>query len=144
MEVNIHRIDPSVELPEYKTSGAAGFDLAANETLSIHPRQLSFIRTGLVIQTPEDHMLLITARSSTARKHGLMLANGVGIIDSDYSGPADELLISVYNFTDASVTIEKGTRIAQGIFVPIERGEWKEIDKPEAKSRGGFGSTGTN
>ena len=72
-----------------------------------------------------------------------MLANGVGTIDRDYCGENDEILISVYNFTDNQVLVEKGERVAQGMFVRIDQGNWNEVDKMAENDRGGFGSTGS-
>ncbi|MEK7187675.1 MAG: dUTP diphosphatase, partial [Patescibacteria group bacterium] len=71
------------------------------------------------------------------------LANGVGIIDQDFHGPEDELKLVAYNFSDKPVVIEKGDRLGQGMFVPIEKVEWEEVAKIKDTSRGGFGSTGT-
>ena len=87
-------------------------------------------------------MLLLASRSSLPRKKGLMIPNGVGIIDQDYCGPEDEIHIQVYNFTSAPVHIERGERLAQGIFVRIAQVEWEEVEEIGEKSRGGFGSTG--
>jgi dUTP pyrophosphatase len=84
----------------------------------------------------------IFARSSTPLKRGLMIANGVGIIDSDYCGPTDEVKIAVMNFTDAPVTVNAGDRIAQGLLLAAPQVEWDEATELAAKSRGGFGGTG--
>ncbi|OGL67922.1 dUTPase [Candidatus Uhrbacteria bacterium RIFCSPLOWO2_01_FULL_47_24] len=142
MRVKIFRKDPSVILPAYHTSGSVAFDLAANEDMVIPPREIRLIPTGLVICTPENHMLLVAARSSTPMKKGLMLANGIGIVDQDFCGPDDEIKIQVYNFTDKPVEVKKGDRLAQGLFLHLERVEWEEITSLPEKSRGGFGSTG--
>jgi dUTP pyrophosphatase len=72
-----------------------------------------------------------------------MVANGVGVIDQDYCGPKDEVMIQVLNFTQAPVTVARGDRIAQGLFLPIARADWQEADGPlRDGSRGGFGATG--
>ena len=84
----------------------------------------------------------IFARSSTPLKRGLMVANGVGVVDSDYCGPADEVKIAVMNFTAAAVTVSAGDRIAQGMLLPAPRVEWEEVAELAAESRGGFGATG--
>ncbi len=73
-------------------------------------------------------------------KKGLVVANAIGIIDQDYCGPTDEVKVQAYNITDAPVTVERGERIAQGMFLPVERAEWVE-GTPNATDRGGFGST---
>jgi dUTP pyrophosphatase len=84
----------------------------------------------------------IFARSSTPLKRGLMVANGVGVVDPDYCGPGDEVKIAVLNVTTAPVTIRQGDRIAQGIFLPAPRVTWEETDALGTSSRGGFGGTG--
>lgn len=142
MHVRIFRKDPNVALPEYHTSGSVAFDLAASEDTTVPSHALKLIPTGLVVCTPPGHMLLVAARSSTSIKHGLFPANGIGIVDEDYCGPGDELKLLMYNFTDQSVEIKKGDRIAQGLFVPIEKAQWEEVKELDGKTRGGFGSTG--
>lgn len=87
-------------------------------------------------------MLIIAPRSSLPRKKGLMCPHSIGIIDQDYHGEKDELLVQVQNITNAPVTVERGERIAQGIFVKIERAEWQEVHSHGAETRGGFGTTG--
>ena len=130
-------------LPDYQTPGAAGFDLAASEDVTIEPGAVVLIPTGLVIQAPPGHCLGIFARSSTPLKRGLMVANGVGVIDEDYCGPKDEIKIQVLNFTSEPVRIAKGDRIAQGLLIPAVRAEWIEASGDlRDGSRGGFGATG--
>jgi len=140
--VRIHRLRPAVALPRYESAAAAGFDLAAGEPITIGPGEVKLVPTGLVIEVPEGMFLGIFARSSTPLKRGLMVANGVGVIDADYCGPTDEVKVQVLNFTPAPVTLAAGDRIAQGILLPITRVEWEEVDVVERESRGGFGSTG--
>jgi dUTP pyrophosphatase len=96
----------------------------------------------LVIAGPDGYFLGIFARSSTPLKRGLMVANGVGVIDADYCGPGDEIKIQVLNITDAPVTIVRGDRLAQGIVLPCPRVEWEEVEEMAVPTRGGFGSTG--
>ncbi len=100
------------------------------------------MRTGLVIEVPAGYFLGIFARSSTPLKRGLLVANGVGVLDPDYSGPTDEVLIQVLNFTAAPVHVARGDRLAQGIVLPAPRVEWEEVDALGEVARGGFGSTG--
>jgi dUTP pyrophosphatase len=142
MRLKIRRLDSTVPLPVYGTSGAAGFDLAAAQDLTIRPRDIALVRTGLVIQVPAGHFLGIFARSSTPLARGLLVANGVGIVDPDYSGPSDEVLIQVLNITEADVHVRRGDRLAQGIILPAPRVLWEEVDDLGASARGGFGSTG--
>ena len=141
MQVKIKRIDKSQPLPEYQTSGAVGFDLYAREDLEVKAHELVFIPTNLIIQTPPGYMLAVLPRSSTPKK-GLLIPHGVGVIDQDYAGPEDEIKFQVLNFTDQLVKISRGERIAQGIFIKIEVGEFKETESLDTPSRGGFGSTG--
>ena len=142
MRVKIKRLDAAVGLPEHASTRAAGFDLAAAVDIEIPPRSIRLVGTGLVIAVPDGHFLGIFARSSTPLKKGLMVANGVGVIDPDYCGPADEIKIQVLNFTDAPVQVTRGDRLAQGIILPAPRVEWQEVDAIAATTRGGFGSTG--
>jgi dUTP diphosphatase len=143
LSVRIRRLDPAVALPEYQTSGAAGFDLASSADVEIPPGAIALVPTGLVIQVPAGHFLGIFARSSTPLKRGLMVANGIGVIDQDYCGAADEVKIQLLNFTQASVHVNKGDRLAQGLFIPVARAAWQEsADDLREGSRGGFGATG--
>jgi dUTP pyrophosphatase len=142
VRITIHRLDPSVPLPQYETSGAAGFDLAAQTDMVVPPGVVALVPTGLVIEVPRDHFLGIFARSSTPLKRGLMVANGVGVVDSDYCGPSDEIKIEVLNFTAAPVQIRRGDRLAQGVVLPYVRAEWQEGAGPAQPARGGFGATG--
>jgi dUTP pyrophosphatase len=142
MNVRIKRIRPHAALPAYQTSGAAAFDLAAAETVTIQPGEVVLVPTGLVVEVPSGMFLAIFARSSTPLKRGLMVANGVGVVDSDYCGPEDEVKIAVVNVTPTAVTIEPGDRIAQGILLPAPRVTWDEVDRFRSSSRGGFGATG--
>jgi dUTP pyrophosphatase len=144
MRVRIRRIHPASTLPSYQSAGAAGFDLAASEDVVVQPGAVVLVPTGLVIQVPSGFFLAVFARSSTPIKRGLMVANGVGVVDSDYCGPQDEVKIEVYNFTAEPVHVRAGDRIAQGLFIPVARAEWQEADDDlRAGSRGGFGATGS-
>jgi dUTP pyrophosphatase len=142
MRLKIRRLDPTIPLPVYHTDEAAGFDLAAAHDLTVAPRRIALVRTGLVIQVPSGHCLAIFARSSTPLKRGLLVANGVGIIDPDYSGPEDEVMIQVLNITEAEVEIRRGDRLAQGIILPAPRVRWEEVKEIRDATRGGFGRTG--
>lgn len=142
MQINIKRVDETLPLPEYHTPGSVAFDLYARVAAAIAPRAQSKIPTNLVIATPPGWALIISARSSLAHKKGLLLPNGIGVIDNDYCGPADEIQLSVYNFTDTVTTVERGERLAQGMFIKIDRADWNEKADLKNTSRGGFGSTG--
>lgn len=143
MRLQIKRLQPGIGLPEPATGRAAGFDLAAAADMEIPPHSIRLVGTGLVIAVPDGHFLGIFARSSTPLKRGLMVANGVGVIDADYCGPGDEIKIQVLNFTDAAVKVARGDRLAQGIVLPCPRVEWNEVEEMTVPTRGGFGSTGS-
>jgi dUTP pyrophosphatase len=144
MKVKINRLNPDVKLPTYGTKDAACFDLAAAESTVIQPHEIKLIRTGLIIESPAGYFLAIYPRSSTPRKFRIMFPHSVGIIDPDYSGPDDEVLIQVYNYTPEPIKINTGDRIAQGMFLPIQQVVWEETSDLKNKSRGGFGTTGAN
>lgn len=84
---------------------------------------------------------MVAARSSLAKKKGLMLSNSVGVIDQDYCGPEDEVHILLYNFKKEPCRITRGERLAQGIFVKIDKADWEEVEEMERPTRGGIGST---
>jgi dUTP pyrophosphatase len=141
MKAKIRRADANVPLPNYGSQEAAAFDFSANENISIPSKQIAKIKTGLFIEAPEGHFLMIAPRSSTPKK-GMSFPHSIGIIDRDYAGPEDEIMIQVMNFTDEPVEVKKGDRIAQGIFLPVQKVEWDEINQIRNTSRGGFGSSG--
>ena len=141
MQLKIRRLDPTIALPTYGTDEAAGFDLAAAHDVRVPPGQIVLVRTGLVIQVPTGHCLGIFARSSTPLKRGLMIPNGVGVVDPDYSGPHDEVMVQVLNFTNSEVQVTCGDRLAQGIVLPAPRVSWHEVTEIADVTRGGFGST---
>ena len=141
LQINIKRVDTELPLPNYATAGSVGFDLICREDTQIAPSHLARIPANVIVETPPGYMLLLTMRSSTAQRKGLLIPNGVGVIDQDYCGEGDELMVSVYNFRNETVTVMRGERVAQGIFVPIARVAWNEVNQT-GQGRGGFGSTG--
>jgi dUTP pyrophosphatase len=142
MKVRIRRLAPDIPLPRHESAHAAAFDLAAAGDVVVEPGRVALVPTGLVIEVPDGMFLGIFARSSTPVKRGLIVANGVGVIDPDYCGPHDEIKVPVMNFTGAQVMVKKGDRIAQGIFLPAPRVSWEEHEDLRDTSRGGFGATG--
>ena len=142
MKIEIFRVDKELPLPKYETEGSFAFDFIARETIEIAPGELGLIPGNVIIGCPHDHALLILPRSSTPRKKSLMFPHSVGLIDHDYCGPEDEILIQVYNFGKSSVVVERGERVAQGLFVKIDKAEFVEVEQVGEQSRGGFGSTG--
>lgn len=141
MKIRIKRIDKTLPLPIYETEGSVGFDLLAREETIVDPDSIKLIPANIIVEVPKGYALIVASRSSTPRKHGLTKPHGIGIIDQDYCGPDDEVKIQVLNFTKNPVTIVKGTKIAQGLFVRTDRFEFKETDEIKKQSRGGFGST---
>lgn len=141
MQVIIKRFDKSLPLPEYKTSGAAAFDLYARVDVKIVPRSIAYIPLNIALQLPKDHWALLAARSSL-HKRGLILANGIGIGDYDYCGDGDEYKAVVFNFTDHETVIKKGERVVQMIILKREKAKLVEKEQFSKQDRGGFGSTG--
>ncbi|NOS67016.1 MAG: dUTP diphosphatase [Candidatus Peribacteraceae bacterium] len=144
MHIQIQRIDPSLPLPKYESAGAVGFDLITRETTVIEPRKIALVPGNVIVKVPEGYALLIIPRSSLPRKKALVCPHSIGVIDCDYHGEKDEILVQVQNISDAPVTVERGERIAQGMFVKVEKAEWNEVDSHGKETRGGFGSTGTH
>jgi dUTP pyrophosphatase len=132
--------------PEYATSGSSGFDLRAylSEPLTIAPGERRLIPTGLFFDLPNSLELQVRARSGLALKHGITVLNGIGTIDSDYTGEVGVILI---NHGDSTFIINNGDRIAQGVIIQTTTNITKlnkvnEITKNTERNSGGFGSTG--
>ena len=142
MQIKIKRIDASLPLPQYQPDGAVAFDLYSREDLIIKPQTIALIPTNIIVEVPKGYMLTVVTRSSAPKKKGLLVPHGIGIIDQDYHGEKDEIMLQVYNFTDQAVSIIKGERIGQAAFMRVDRAEWEEVSEMKKTSRGGFGSTG--
>ena len=143
MHVKIKRIDKTLPLPEYQTSGAVAFDIYSRIDTNIPAKTVARIPTNLIIAIPEGYMLSVVTRSSTPVKKGLSCPHGMGVIDQDYCGDTDELLYQVYNFTESEVKIERGERIGQAMFLRVDQMQWEEVETMGEKNRGGFGTTGS-
>lgn len=141
LKVQIKRIDKGLPLPVYQTAGSVAVDLCSRVDVTIEPKKIALLPSNIVVKIPEGFFLLLTTRSSTPAKKGLVMPNGVGIIDQDYCGPEDEIKLQLMNITDEPVKVARGERIAQALFVSFSRVDWEEIDDVGVKSRGGFGST---
>ncbi len=141
MNIRLQRVDKSLALPSYATEGSVGFDFLARESVLIEPGKIELVPGNVILEVPEGYMLLVASRSSTPKKKGLTPPHGLGVIDRDYCGPQDEIKIQVYNFSNAPVTVERGEKIAQGIFVRVDTFAFEEVDTIRENSRGGFGST---
>ena len=132
---------PHAELPTRAHPTDAGLDLAASETTQVAPRIVTLVPTGIAVAIPEGHVGLLAARSSLAAKKAMTLANGVGIIDSDYRG---EIKIPIIPLDGCHNLIQAGQKIAQLIIIPIALPTVEVVSElPEsARGLGGFGSTG--
>lgn len=133
-------------LPQYGTAGAAGLDLRAclDEPLVLQPGDSQLVPSGIAIHLGDPgYAALVLPRSGLGAKHGIVLGNLVGLIDSDYQGP---VLVSVWNRGSAAFTIEPMDRIAQLIVVPVAQIEWNVVEEFATSERGagGFGSTGNH
>lgn len=133
------------KIPEYATAGSAGMDLSAciPSEITIKPGEIVKVNTGIAIQIPHKGIgAFIFPRSGLSSKHGISLANCVGVIDSDYTG---EIICPVINHSSNDYTIKPGDRIAQMVFMPVINARLQEAERLEATERGsgGFGSTGS-
>ncbi len=138
------RVGETLPLPHYATPGAAGLDLRAclDGPLEIAPGETRLIPTGLAIHIQDPgYAALILPRSGLGHKHGIVLGNLVGLIDSDYQG---QLFVSCWNRGDTPFTIEVGERIAQLLVVPVVQAEFRVVEAfgPSERGAGGFGSSG--
>jgi dUTP pyrophosphatase len=139
------RLGKDIPMPHYGTQGSAGLDLRAclESTLVLNPGETKLIPTGMSIYIEDNGLAaMILPRSGLGHKHGIVLGNLVGLIDSDYQG---ELMVSCWNRGDKPFTMEIGERIAQLIIVPVVQAEYEFVEEFKATDRGegGFGSTGT-
>jgi dUTP pyrophosphatase len=141
----ITRLDESLPLPRYHTPQSVGLDLAARASITIPPHTVAKVPLGVLIEPPQGYWTMLVPRSSLHKK-GLLPANGVGIIDPDFCGPGDEYQALLYNGTDYLVTIERGERIMQAVFLPTHQPKITEqtVQANTKTARGGLGSTGTH
>jgi len=146
MQIDLKILDSRIaaQLPHYATPGAAGLDLRAclDEALTLNPGETRLVPTGLAIHLADPgYAAMILPRSGLGHKHGVVLGNLVGLIDSDYQG---QLMVSVWNRGQEAFTIEPLERIAQMVVVPVVQARFRLVKEFEASRRGegGFGSTG--
>ena len=138
------RVGKEIPLPEYATTGSAGLDLRAciDESLEVKPGETHLVPTGMAIHIEDESMAaVILPRSGLGHKHGIVLGNLVGLIDSDYQG---QLFVSVWNRGQTDFTINVGDRMAQLVFVPVVQAKFDIVDSFDESERaeGGFGHTG--
>ena len=139
------RLGKSIPLPNYATDGSAGLDMRAciDEPLTVSPGETELIPTGLAIHIGDEGLAaVLLPRSGLGHKHGLVLGNLTGLIDSDYQG---QIFISCWNRGSKTYEIKPGERIAQMLFVPVEQVRFVVVDEFENSERsdGGFGHSGT-
>ena len=146
MKIDVKILDPRLQsqLPTYATPGSAGLDLRAclNESLTLQPNAWQLIPTGMAMYLKDpNYAALILPRSGLGHKHGIVLGNLVGLIDSDYQG---QLMVSAWNRSSTAFTIEPMERIAQLMIVPVVQAEFNLVSEFPASERGegGYGSTG--
>jgi len=147
MELDVKIIDPRMagHLPAYATPGSAGLDLRAclDAPLLLAPNACQLVPTGIAIHLADPgHAALILPRSGLGHKHGIVLGNLVGLIDSDYQG---QLMVSAWNRSDTAFTIEPMERIAQLVIVPVVQARFRVVEafgEASARGAGGYGSTG--
>lgn len=145
MELKIKKVKDNAKIPKIATSGAAGMDLYAciTEKITVEPQKIAVIPTGIAIELPNPSAAaFIYARSGLGIKHGICLANGVGVIDSDYRG---EICVGLCNVSDKPYTVEPFERVAQMVIAPVIVPTVTEVSELSDTERGegGFGSTGT-
>ena len=144
VKVLIKKLNPSVKLPSYKTSGASGMDLMAfiEKPINLESGKSCLVPTGLTVAFPEEYEIQIRPRSGLAAKNKISVLNTPGTIDADYRG---ELKVILINLGSKNFLIENGLRIAQMVLCPVIKAELKEVKTLESTKRGshGFGSTGT-
>ena len=138
------RIGDSIPLPHYATSGSAGLDMRAciDAAIKVEPGETVLVPTGLAIHVGDaDLAAVLLPRSGLGHKHGLVLGNLTGLIDSDYQG---QVYISCWNRSDTAYEIQPGERIAQMVFVPVEQVQFEVVEEFDDSSRGegGFGHSG--
>jgi dUTP pyrophosphatase len=146
MKIDVKIIDPRMadQLPAYATPGSAGLDLRAclSEPLTLQPNAWQLVATGIAIYLHDPNFAaLILPRSGLGHKHGIVLGNLVGLIDSDYQG---QLMVSAWNRSDIAFTIEPMERIAQLVIVPVVQAQFNVVTEFPSSVRGecGYGSTG--
>ena len=143
LKMKIKKLNDRAIIPTYGTKFAAGADLYSCEEseITIAPRETRFIHTGIALEIPDGYVGLIYARSGLSTKRGLAPANKVGVIDSDYRG---EIMVALYNQSEAEQTLAIGERVAQIVFTKYDTADFEVVDEIDSTERGdgGFGSTG--
>ena len=137
MRIKVKRVDKSLPLPEYER-GAACLDFICRETTVVKPGEIKLVPSNTVVKIPRGYALLIFACSSTPLRKGLVLANGVGVVEPFFCGGKDEIVFEFLNVTNENVGVERGETLAQGMIIKYETVEWEEVEKMGEKGRGGY------
>ncbi len=137
MNIPIKRFDTNFPLPS-PTNNAACFDLICRQTVTIPAHKIKAIPQNIALKIPKGYALLLFSRSSTPLRKGLMLANGVGVIDPFYCGDKDENFAFFLNITDQPVTVEAGDKIVQGMIIKTEPVTWLETKTMNDSGHGGY------
>lgn len=142
MDVKIKLLTDTARVPTYATDGSAAFDIYSDVSINIYSDDLNIIRTGIAVEVPDGHVMMIYSRSGHGFRYGMRLSNCTGVIDSDYRG--EVMVAMTVDMLDTYVVIRKGDRIAQGIIMPVEKTNFIVADELSETVRGanGLGSTG--
>lgn len=141
----VNKITEDIKLPERSTLNSAGYDFFAIEDVTLPAKKLTRVMTGVKCELMPNQVLILANRSSNPSKKGLILANGIGVIDADYYGNLDndgEMGFEFYNILDEDVVIKKGEKLGQGVIMKFDKTEDDYISNPYKTRVGGFGSTG--
>ena len=141
----VNKITEDIKLPERSTLNSAGYDFFAIEDVTLPAKKLTRVMTEVKCELMPNQVLILANRSSNPSKKGLILANGIGVIDADYYGNPDndgEMGFEFYNILDEDVVIKKGEKLGQGIIMKFDKTEDDYVSNPYKTRVGGFGSTG--
>jgi dUTP pyrophosphatase len=142
MNIKVKTLSSLAQMPAYATSGSACFDIATtSDGVDITPGASAVLKTDLAFEIPPGHVMMVYSRSGHGFKNGIRLANGTGVIDSDYRG---ELMVKLHNDGNRLFSINRGDRIAQAMIVPVAQVKFETVSElsDTARGTGGFGSTG--
>jgi dUTP pyrophosphatase len=142
MNIKVKTLSSLAQMPSYATAGSACFDIATvSDSVDITPGTSAVLKTDLAFEIPEGHVMMVYSRSGHGFKNGVRLANGTGVIDSDYRG---ELMVKLHNDGNRVFSVNRGDRIAQAMIVPVTQVAFENTQElsDTVRGTGGFGSTG--
>lgn len=134
MKVTSKRFDKKLSLPQYE-EGAAGFDFTCRFDVTIKPKTIGVVHLNIAMKVPKGYFLLIVPRSSTPHRKGLMMPHSIGVVDPYYSGPENEIVTLLYNFTNKAVKVKRGDQIVQGLLIKHEFISFDESKKLKTTKR---------